>query len=146
MDRCSGKCPMAAVRCLPGKILCRTKNAGNWWATSASLRRTAPRSNKPSESDKTRARRARDFQQNSTAPGFPLLLDRSQCLRDFLHVRHDRDIVIFEPGDFSTLVDDGDGPAGDPFFREVDSEFIGYGAPRMKIGEERIGDPHFFGK
>src|SRR5882724_3096869 len=88
-----------------------------------------------------RSRRPRAWRPVLGGGGFYVL----QGCGYFFYVGNHRDIVIFEPGHFAVLIDDGDGAASDALSGEVDAVFFTHGAARMKIGEQRILDVHFVG-
>ena len=69
---------------------------------------------------------------------FANLLHSGECLRNFLNIGHDRDVVVLVPGEFAVAIDDGDGAAGDAFVFEVDAVLSGDGAARMEIGEQWV--------
>src|ERR1700740_1424591 len=60
-------------------------------------------------------------------------LDLRQRRSDFLQVRHDGNVVIFEPSHFARFIDDGDGSAGNSLIGQVDAIFFANGAARMKV-------------
>src|SRR5579863_8217834 len=74
------------------------------------------------------------------------LQDLCEGVADFLDVRDDRDVVIFEPGDIAFAVDDSDGASGDALIGKIDAKLVGYGAARLEVREQRIADAHFFGE
>src|SRR6266581_1234634 len=65
-----------------------------------------------------------------------------QRRRNFLEIRHHRNVIVLEPRYLSRLVDDGDRAAGDAFISQVHAVLLAHRSARMKIRQQRIFDPH----
>src|ERR1017187_3122787 len=72
------------------------------------------------------------------------LFNLCQRLRYFVNVRHNGNIIILEPRDFSGLIHDRDCPARDSFIRQIHSKFVSHCAARIKISQQRVANPHLF--
>src|SRR5579871_2898534 len=72
------------------------------------------------------------------------LLHSFQSFRYFIDAWYNRDLVVFVPCQLSLAVNDRNGASRDAFVLEENAVFLGNGAARLKIGQQRVVDTHFF--
>jgi len=60
-------------------------------------------------------------------------LQLGEGVRDFLDIRHNRNVVVLEPSELAAAVDNGNGAPGDSLVGKIDSEFVANGAAWLEI-------------